>query len=392
MKAAFLVGPSQLVVRDVADPVLPEDGIVIQVQACGVCGSDLRRWREGPPAARAGARQNASDNSAITPGHEIGGVVIAVGPNMDGGRFRVGDRVAVAPDVHCSKCFYCARGLYNLCDDLMMIGITPGCPGGLAEQIALTGRMLRDGIIHRLPDGVSYAEGALAEPLSSVVACHQTLGTGLADTVVVIGAGPIGCMHIAVAQARGARVIVSQRSAPRRRLAEAFGPDRIVDPTVEDLVGVVRQETGGRGAEIAICANPVADTQRQAVELVRKGGRVVLFGGLPKANPTATYDANRIHYGEIQVLGAFSYHPTMHELALDVLARRVLHNADSLVTHRFPLEDVQMAFEIAAGEGGRDEAALKVMVLPTPNPGTPSASSAGKSRAGARRSQGESAL
>jgi L-iditol 2-dehydrogenase len=181
---------------------------------------------------------------------------------------------------------------------------------------------------------------------------------------VVIGAGPIGCMHTAVAQARGARVIVSEPNASRLRLTEAFAPHRLVDPTTEDLVAVARQETGGRGAEIAICANPVAATQRQAVELVRKGGRVVLFGGLPKANPNATYDANRIHYGEIQVRGAFSYHPTMHELALDVLARRVLRNADGLVTHRLSLDEVQTAFEIAAGVGGHGEAALKVMVLP----------------------------
>ncbi len=355
MKAAILVGPSQLAVHDVADPALPDDGVIVQVQACGVCGSDLRRWREGPPE---------SAGPTLTPGHEIGGVIVTVGPQVDGDRFHVGDRVAVAPDVHCGRCFYCARGLYNLCDDLMMIGITPGCSGGLAEQIALTGRMLRDGIIHHLPAGASYIEGALAEPLSSVVACHHSLSTGLADTVVVIGAGPIGCMHTAVAQARGARVIVSEPNASRLRLTEAFGPHRLVDPTAEDLVAVVRQETGGRGAEIAICANPVAATQRQAVELVRKGGRVVLFGGLPKANPNATYDANRIHYGEIQVRGAFSYHPTMHELALDVLARRVLRNADGLVTHRLPLDEVQTAFEIAAGVKEDGEAALKVMVLP----------------------------
>ncbi|MBC7237025.1 MAG: alcohol dehydrogenase catalytic domain-containing protein [Chloroflexi bacterium] len=355
MRAAFLVGPSQLQVRETAEPVTPEDGLVLEVRACGVCGSDLRRWREGPASPKP-QRESGTTPFAVIPGHEIGGIVISTGRSVSA--FREGDWLAVAPDVHCGRCFYCQRGLYNLCDDLLMIGITPGCPGGLAERLALTGRMLRDGIVHRLPQGVSFEEGALAEPLSSVVACHQSLGTGLADTVVVIGAGPIGCMHIAVAKARGARVIVSQRSEPRRTLAARFGPDLIVDPGSEDLATAVRDLTDGRGAEIAICANPVAETQRLAVELVRKGGRVVLFGGLPKAEPMVTLDANRIHYGEIQIWGAFSYHPTMHELALDLLARKMVR-AEDLITHRFALDDVQAAFETAGSGVG-----LKTMVLP----------------------------
>jgi L-iditol 2-dehydrogenase len=283
--------------------------------------------------------------------------VVAVGPDVAPG-YAPGDRLALAPDVHCDRCFFCRHGRYNLCDDMVMVGITPGLPGGLSEMMPLDGAILQRGIVHHMPEGLSFAEGALAEPLSSVVASHEKLGTSLADTVVVIGAGPIGCMHIAVAKARGARVIVSQRSETRRRLAERFDPDVVVDPTSEDLVQVVGDYTEGRGAEIAVCANPVAATQRQAVELVRKGGRVVLFGGLPKADPMTTLDANRIHYGEIEVWGAFSYHPTHHAQALDLLARGIV-DADALVTHSYPLDQVQEAFETAdSGQG------LKVMVLP----------------------------
>jgi L-iditol 2-dehydrogenase len=117
--------------------------------------------------------------------------------------------------------------------------------------------------------------------------------------------------------------------------------------------------TGGRGADIVICANPVPATQTQAVEIVRKAGRVVLFGGLPKASPLVSLDANRIHYGEVQVVGAFSYHPTFHELALDLLSRRAIP-AELLITHIFPLESVQEAFEAAAAGS-----ALKVIVAGT---------------------------
>jgi L-iditol 2-dehydrogenase len=267
-----------------------------------------------------------------------------------------GDRLAIAPDIHCGVCYFCRRGLYNLCDAPRYLGITPGYAGGLADKMLLTHEALTRGIVHRIPDGLDYIEAALSEPCSSVLATHHKAGTSLQDVVVVIGAGPTGCMHICIAQARGARVVVSQRSAPRREMARRFGPQAVVDPRSEDLYAVVAGLSEGRGADLVICANPVAATQALAVELARKGGRVVLFGGLPKANPMTTLDSNRIHYGEIEVVGAFSYHPTFHRLALDVLARKIVP-ADLIVTHTFSLEQVTEAFETAASGKG-----LKVVV------------------------------
>lgn len=362
MKAAFLIGPQQFDVRQVPDPAVPDDGLLLKVEACGVCGSDLRRWKEGPPAGtgslfEGATRMTAAAHAAgVVEGHEIGGVVLAVGSRCD--RFKPGDRLAVAPDVHCGRCYYCEHGQYNLCDDLRYLGISPEFPGGFAEKIALTGEVLANGIVHSMPDGLSFEEAALAEPCSSVLAAHDKAGTSLGDVVVVMGAGPIGCLHTVVAKARGAAVIISEPSEARRAVAQQFGPDAIVDPFKEDLGAVVRGMTGGRGADIVICANPVAATQTQAVEIVRKAGRVILFGGLPKANPMASFDANRIHYGEIVVVGAFSYHPTFHALALDALRRKVI-DANRLITHRFELARIAEAFQTAAsGEG------LKVMVKP----------------------------
>ncbi|UCC65169.1 MAG: alcohol dehydrogenase catalytic domain-containing protein [Anaerolineae bacterium] len=347
MKAAFLVRAGELEIREVPDPVPSDGGLVLEVEACGVCGSDLRRWKEGPPAGVEG----------IVPGHEVAGLVVEIGKNV--AQYVPGDRLAVAPDIHCGQCYYCQRGMFNLCDDLRYLGISPGYPGGFAEKMALTDEVLANGIVHRIPDGLSFTEAALAEPCSSVLAVHHKAGTSLNDTVVVIGAGPTGCLHIVIAKARGARVIVSQRSATRRALAQRFKPDAVVDPINEDLTARVDELTGGLGADIVICANPVATTQAQAVEVVRKAGRVVLFGGLPKADPMTTLDGNRIHYGEIEVVGAFSYHPTFHALALEVLERKLIPT-DLLITHTFALEKVREAFQTAAsGEG------LKVMVEPS---------------------------
>ena len=233
MKAAFLTAPRTLELREIPDVTAPPDGVVLDIKACGICGSDLRRWKEGPPAGRAG----------MIPGHEAAGIVVEAG--ADQSRFAVGDRIAIAPDVHCGRCYYCRRGLYNLCDGLRFIGITPELSGALAEKLVLTAEILTHGIVHRMPEGMSFAEGSLAEPSCSVLASHERAGTGLGDTVVVMGASAVNkaTPEIIIAKARGAAVIVSEPSPVRRRLAERCGSDAIVDPTAEDLGACVRRMT-----------------------------------------------------------------------------------------------------------------------------------------------------
>jgi L-iditol 2-dehydrogenase len=322
MKAAYLTAVRQIDVRDVPDPVAASDGIVVQVKACGLCGSDLRRWKEGPPPG-----------SELLPGHEIGGVVAAAGAEVTG--YTAGDHIAVAPDVHCGVCYFCQRGQYNLCDDLRFLGATPGYGGGFAEYMALSGEVLANGVVHHMAPGQQFVQGALAEPCSSVLAAHDKARTRLGDIVLIMGGGPIGCLHLQVARARGARVFLSEPNRGRRDLAGRFGAEILFDPMKDDVVAAARQATGGLGVDIVVCANPIAATQAQAVEAVRKGGRVILFGGLPKASPLVSLDANRIHYGEITVVGAFSYHHTYHAQALDLLRRGVI--STDVVTHFFPL-------------------------------------------------------
>lgn len=344
MKAAFLVATQNYEVREVTDPIAPPDGLILQVKACGVCGSDLRRWREGPP----------TNSEPLIGGHEISGFVIGIGNQVHD--FRIGDRLAIAPDVHCGKCYYCQRGMYNLCDQLKLIGISPGFHGGFAEKMVVTGTMIRNGVVHHIPLELSFMEGALAEPSSSVLACHSMTDTSLQDTVVVMGAGPIGCLHVSVAKSRGARVLLSEPNPIRRNMAERFNPDLIIDPTSQDLDAITREYTNEVGADIVICANPIAATHQQAVELVRKRGKVVLFGGLPKADPMTCVDANRVHYGEVQISGSFSYHPIFHQIALEVIKRKNIV-AEKVITHQLPLDEINSAFHTAvSGE------ALKVIV------------------------------
>ncbi|MBN2312289.1 MAG: alcohol dehydrogenase catalytic domain-containing protein [Sedimentisphaerales bacterium] len=344
MKAAFLTSPRTLDVREVPEPDVANDGLVMETKACGICGSDLRRWKEGPPSGCEG----------ITPGHEASGVVIKVGPQCH--NFEVGDHIAIAPDVHCSQCYYCKHEMYNLCDNLRFVGITPGYPGGFAEQMALTGEILGNGIVNKMPEGLSFTHAAVSELCNSVLATHEKAGTGSGDTVVVIGAGPAGCLHVCVAKSRGARVVVLEIAETRRKMAERFEPDLVMDASEVDLVDRVKKFTSGVGADIIVCANPIAQTHALAVDMVRKGGKVMLFGGLPKANPMTTLNGNTIHYGEIEVIGAFSYHPRFHTLSLNLLAEKKLPIA-LLITHTFELGKINEAYQTAVGGE-----ALKVVI------------------------------
>ncbi|HZR21445.1 MAG TPA: alcohol dehydrogenase catalytic domain-containing protein [Verrucomicrobiae bacterium] len=346
MRTACLIGPKTIELRDSPNPGTDSKGLILKMEACGVCGSDLRRWQEGPP----------EDAPFLVQGHELAGTVVEAGAEVS--HFTKGDRLAVAPDIHCGECWYCRRGLFNLCTDLRLLGITPGYSGGFAECVSLSSEVLANGILHPLPVEVSFQEGALAETISSVLASHDHCRLSLGETVVVLGAGPIGCLHTVLGKARGARVIMAEPNAVRRRNAEQFKPETIVDVTTRDIIAEVNRLTDGLGADVVICANPIASTQTQAVEMARRGGRIVLFGGLPKANPMVSLNANLIHYGEKVVLGAFSYHPSYHEEALRVLARKVVR-AEQFITHVLPLSRISEAFRVAAsGE------ALKVMVVP----------------------------
>ena len=341
MKAAVFEDIEKITVRDVPDPTCGPADIVIRVHACGICGSDLRNYKTGLKG----------DVKSQIMGHEFTGIVTEAGSGVT--RYRVGDRVAVAPDVSCGECYYCRRGLVNLCVSHRMLGTH--WPGGFAEYCHLPSVVLSRGMVHHIPEGLSLTDAALSEPASSVLASQANAGIGLGDTVMIIGDGPIGCLHLQVARARGAsRVILV--GLLRLKEAERFAPDHLIDAASRDPVQEVLGITDGLGADVAICANPVASTQAQAVEAVRKRGIVVLFGGLPKTDPMTTLNSNLIHYNELSVVGAFSYPATVHQQALQVIKEGKITPA-RFFNKTVVLGDIVEGFRAAAaGE------ALKVLV------------------------------
>lgn len=343
MKAAVFEGLENIVIREVPVPACEEDGMLVKVEACGICGGDIRNFHNG---LRAGVQKQIM-------GHEIAGIVEKTGAKVT--RFKVGDRVALAPDVSCGECYYCKRGLVNLCVEHKMLGTH--WPGGFAQYVYLPSDVLNRGFVELIPEGMSFEEAAMGEPASSVIACQEMVNISMGDTVVVFGDGPIGCVHIEVAKSRGAsKVIMIGRR--KLELAKQFEPAHMINSNVSDPVEEVLRITDGLGADVCICANANVDTQRQAVEMVRKRGVVVLFGGVPKSNPMTVLDSNKIHYNEITVTGSFSYPSTGLEKSLKYIKEGRI-SAKKYVTKMVTLDNVVEGIKSAK----RGEA-LKVVIKP----------------------------
>jgi len=347
VKALVFLEPGRMELQEVPKPECPDRGMVVKVEACGVCGSDLRTFRNGHPRVR----------PPWVIGHEVAGVVVEVGKEVR--KFSVGDRVAVAPPVYCGVCWYCRRGIYYLC--VNQRELAQAWPGGFAEYMAVPEEALAFGSIHRIPEGLSFEEAAISEPASSCVNAHEIAGTTLEDTVVVIGAGPIGCFHVEIARARGAKkVILMDVLESRLELAKRFSPDVLIRnvPGSSEHIDRVFALTDGLGASVVVVACPSGEAQQDAIAMAAKGGRILFFGGLPKDNSRVAFDSNLIHYRGLHVIGATTFSPKHHEIVLDMFATGKIH-AREYITHVLPLEKFAEGFDaLFRGE------ALKVVLKP----------------------------
>ncbi len=244
-----------------------------------------------------------------------------------------------------------------MCEDQRELG--QAWPGGFAEYLALPEALLRLGNVQRAPEGLDPALVTLAEPLSSCMNAQERAEVGMGDTVAILGAGPIGCLHVALARARGAfHVMLVDVDPGRLALAVPFGADARIDASVEDPVAAVRRLTGGRGASVVVSAAPSPLAAVQALEMARKGGRIVQFAGLPQNESRPGIDVNRIHYEALHLIGVTTFAPRHNVKALELIASGRLP-AEQLVTHRFPLARFEEGARLALA--GRT---LKAVFLP----------------------------
>ena len=345
MKAAIVYGKGDLRLENIDIPPVPAGSIRVRVQACAICGTDLRIYREGDYRAQ----------YPVVVGHEIAGVVDAVAPGVSG--VREGDRVCVAPGHGCGLCRMCRTGHPNVCTSpFPSLGYKVN--GGFEELFAVPENIFRLGFVNPIPPGLSFVHASLSEIIACCINAQNNTLVREGDSVLVLGSGPAGIIHTQLARKAGAgKVMLSQRSRPRLDLAVSrFPVDRAIASSEEDLEKAVMEETRGEGADVAFVCAPSAEAQEMAIRLTAPRGRINFFGGLPKGGSTVSVDANVVHYKELLISGASSSLPEGNREALQLLADRAI-DPEKLVTHLFPIDEIVGAFDVAESKLG-----IKVVV------------------------------
>jgi L-iditol 2-dehydrogenase len=343
MQAAIYHAKEDIRIESTPQPTLGANELLIKVEACTVCGVDLRTFRHG--------------DAKIAPprilGHEFSGTVVE-STAADAG-VQVGDRVVMYIVLACGECRYCQAGRGNLCTNRSTMAYHHD--GAFAQYIRIPAKGRRQ--LYKVPDHVPAAHAALCEPLGCVLNAHSRIAIGFQDVVAVIGAGPIGIMHAVAAKQRGAGTVILLESSPERlELGKRFGFDHYVQVHEQSHLEEVKKLTNGFGPSVVIVACGVAQAQADALEMAGRGARVEFFGGLPKTKPMATLNTNHLHYKELLVSGSYSEKRSDFEAA-QAMVFSGSFPAAKLITHQLPLSRVNEAFPLM--ERGE---ALKVCILP----------------------------
>jgi L-iditol 2-dehydrogenase len=341
MKVFQLVAPGRIEQHQTPSPTPARGELLIQVRAALTCGTDLKTWRRGHPKI-----------PLPSPfGHEFSGSVAAVGAGVTA--FAPGDEVMAVHTAPCGDCFFCQAGQENLCDTLMATKVL----GAFAEQILLPAHIVSRNVYSK-PPRLSYAEAAMLEPLSCVVYAGQLQPFRPGETVLILGAGPIGLLHLLLARVRGAGpVLVAGRRAGRLELARQLGAAAVIDVDRQEVLPWLRAWTEGRGADHLIECTGRPEVWEATPALVRKGGRILLYGGCP-AGATVTFDAARLHYDEITLQGVFHFTPAAVVEARSLLVEGII-DVRPLLSGELPLADLETALRrLDRGEG------LKYVLVP----------------------------
>jgi L-iditol 2-dehydrogenase len=346
VKVARFEGPGNLSVIDVPKPTPGPKEILIKVKTCATCGTDAKIFKHGHPRLK----------PPQVIGHEISGEVVELGSQISG--FELGARVQVIAAIPCGDCWLCKSHRMTICENQLSMGYQ--FAGGFAEYMVIPWEVIRVNGVNRIPENVSFDEAAVTEPLACVLNSQKIVGVSKGDSVLVMGAGPIGCLHVRLARALGAeKVFLADINGGRLALSsEKVKPDASIDMEHEDLAQVIKTLTNGRGPSVVITAAPSGAAQELAISIVAPGGRVSFFGGLPKDQPLINCDANIVHYKEVTLFGANGSSPSQNLEALEMISSGKVRVSD-LITHRVPLDRVADAIDaVLSGT------AIKVVVNP----------------------------
>ncbi len=329
MKAAYVKGPSAVEIREVERPKVVKGGLVVSMRSCGVCGSDLEKiyGKYSQPSMRLG--------------HEPSGVVTEVGPETTG--FKTGDRVFVHHHVPCYSCHYCLHGNETMCQRYSETNLSP-C--GLAEEFLVEEWNVAHGGVIKLPDSMSFEEAAMIEPLACCVRAWNKARFRKGDSVAILGAGPTGMMHLMLAKSFGmSDIFCLDINEFRLGFSKSLGVTSAILSTDPEAVQKVLSSTGNRGVDVAIVATGSLSAISQAVDMVRKGGTVVLFG-VPSKDAMLSLDISKVYSREITVTPSYAASEEDTNAAFKLIQEKKV-DVKRLITHRFGLEESAKALEYA---------------------------------------------
>jgi len=327
MRATIFEAPGLVTVQDRPAPVAGPGEVRLRVAATSLCASDIRVYR-GEKHAQAG----------VIPGHEIAGIVDAVGEGVEG--ISEGDRVVVCPVVACGHCRFCFVGRRNRCLSRKTLGYD--LDGGFAEYMLVPASLVALGHVLPVPAALPLDIAALTEPAACVLNSIELCEVGPGTSLAIIGAGPMGLLHLLLARAAGAApIIVVEPLAERREIARRWAADLVIDPAAADVRAAVMGATAGYGADAVVLSVGAHEAVQPALGLVRRQGIVNLFAGFPPGR-TAPFDPNLIHYSEMILSGSQNATTDQYRRTLALLGQ--VRHIDELVTHRFGIERAPEAY------------------------------------------------
>lgn len=340
MRVAMYYANDDVRLEEAARPLTGKGEVLIRVHASGICGSDVMQWY------RAG-------KTPLVLGHEVAGEVAEVGEGVT--KYKVGDRVSASHHVPCNTCHYCLRGRHTVCDTLRK---TNFYPGGFAEYVRLPAINVERGV-YLLPDEMSYDEATFIEPLACVYRGQRIAGLGIGDSVLVIGSGISGALHIALARAMGAGLIVStDMEEYRLKAAKRFGADMALQAS-SDVPAEFKKANGGRGADIVILTAGSEAAIKQAFDSIERGGTILFFAPT-RQGVAVPLPVNELFWRqEITLTSSYAANYQEHMAALELIRQKKV-NVKDMITHRLPLSEAQAGFKLVA----EAKESLKVIIAP----------------------------
>jgi len=339
MKVAMYYSQNNIRLEDMPIPKISRDEVLVEMRACGICGSDLMDWY-------------LKNRAPLVLGHEPSGIIAEKGEDVKG--FNVGDRVFVHHHVACLKCHYCLRGDYTLCEQFHKTNIIPG---GLAEYFKVPAPNLQIDTL-KIPETMSFEEATFIEPVGCCLRALKKCTVQVGDSLAIIGVGAIGIIHVALSKIFGAeKTFVSDLIDYRLNVAKQFGADVAINPVKEDLDAVVKAETDGRGVDIAVVTAPSLEAYKAGLSVCRKGGKLCVFAPI-EPSKYLQISPKELFFSEIQIIPSYSTSHLETRIALKLIKSGRI-NVKKLITHRFRLVDAAKAFKTAS----ESKESLKVIVF-----------------------------